>query len=150
MVMETPAQLVYQRPRSLTEGPTHYCPGCTHGVAHRLIAEVLDEMNLRERTVGVASVGCSVFAYNYFDCDFVEAAHAVATTNRPTPPAARRTRTAGNWILWAVLLIVVLSPIVLKVHHVSVSIHFVHTLHHLVFEGLIRNGTGAAAHLKTL
>lgn len=71
-------QIVYSRPHSLTDTPTHYCPGCTHGVAHRLIAEVLDEMNLRERTVGVASVGCSVFAYNYFDMDFVQAPHGRA------------------------------------------------------------------------
>jgi 2-oxoglutarate ferredoxin oxidoreductase subunit beta len=56
----------------------HYCPGCTHGVAHRLIAEVLDEMDVREKTIGVAPVGCSVFAYNYLDCDFVEAAHGRA------------------------------------------------------------------------
>jgi len=56
----------------------HYCPGCTHGIAHRLIAEVMDEMGIRERTIGVAPVGCSVFAYNYFDCDFVEAAHGRA------------------------------------------------------------------------
>mgnify|MGYP001766119051 FL=1 len=56
----------------------HYCPGCTHGVAHRLIAEVMDEMDIREITIGVAPVGCSVFAYNYFNCDFVEAAHGRA------------------------------------------------------------------------
>ncbi|MFN3307845.1 MAG: thiamine pyrophosphate-dependent enzyme [Anaerolineales bacterium] len=56
----------------------HYCPGCTHGIAHRLIAEVMDEMGIRERAIGVAPVGCSVFAYNYFDCDFVEAAHGRA------------------------------------------------------------------------
>lgn len=62
----------------LTRKPTHYCPGCTHGVAHRLIAEVLDEMEIREQTIGVAPVGCSVFAYNYFNCDFVEAAHGRA------------------------------------------------------------------------
>src|SRR5512145_1072379 len=72
------AQLVYSRPESLTDVSTHYCPGCTHGTAHRLIAEVLDEMGLRERTVGVAPVGCSVFAYNYFNCDFVEAPHGRA------------------------------------------------------------------------
>lgn len=71
-------QLVYQRPKSLTSMPTHYCPGCTHGVAHRLIAEVMDEMDIRGKTIGVAPVGCSVFAYNYFDCDFVEAAHGRA------------------------------------------------------------------------
>ena len=73
-----PENLVYQRPEAFTEFPTHYCPGCTHGVAHRLIAEVLDEMNVTDRTIGVAPVGCSVFAYNYFDCDFVEAAHGRA------------------------------------------------------------------------
>jgi 2-oxoglutarate/2-oxoacid ferredoxin oxidoreductase subunit beta len=71
-------QLVYSRPESLTRTATHYCPGCTHGVAHRLIAEVIDEMNLREQTIGVASVGCSVFAYNYFDFDFVQAPHGRA------------------------------------------------------------------------
>jgi 2-oxoglutarate/2-oxoacid ferredoxin oxidoreductase subunit beta len=78
MVAIAPTQLVYQRPKSLADTPTHYCPGCTHGVAHRLIAEVLDEMNVRELAIGVAPVGCSVFAYNYFDCDFVEAAHGRA------------------------------------------------------------------------
>jgi len=78
MVGITPTQLVYERPASLAQVPTHYCPGCTHGVAHRLIAEVLDEMELRELTIGVAPVGCSVFAYNYFECDFVEAAHGRA------------------------------------------------------------------------
>ena len=72
------ATLVYERPESLSAKNTHYCPGCTHGVAHRLIAEVLDEMGLRENTIGVAPVGCSVFAYNYFDTDYVEAAHGRA------------------------------------------------------------------------
>jgi 2-oxoglutarate ferredoxin oxidoreductase subunit beta len=76
--MTTPVQVVYRRPDSLADMPTHYCPGCTHGVAHRLIAEVLDEMHIREKTIGVAPVGCSVFAYNYFDCDFIEAAHGRA------------------------------------------------------------------------
>ena len=73
-----PENLVYQRPEAFTEFPTHYCPGCTHGVAHRLIAEVLDEMEILDKTIGVAPVGCSVFAYNYFDCDFIEAAHGRA------------------------------------------------------------------------
>jgi 2-oxoglutarate ferredoxin oxidoreductase subunit beta len=73
-----PVQVVYQRPKSLSDTPTHYCPGCTHGIAHRLIAEVMDEMGIRERAIGVAPVGCSVFAYNYFTCDFVEAAHGRA------------------------------------------------------------------------
>lgn len=74
----TPVQVVYQRPKSLSDTPTHYCPGCTHGIAHRLIAEVMDEMGIREKAIGVAPVGCSVFAYNYFTCDFVEAAHGRA------------------------------------------------------------------------
>lgn len=78
MAVATPQTIVYQRPESLTDTPTHYCPGCTHGVAHRLIAEVLDEMDVREQTIGVAPVGCSVFAYNYFNTDFVEAAHGRA------------------------------------------------------------------------
>jgi 2-oxoglutarate ferredoxin oxidoreductase subunit beta len=78
MVTTIVAQKVYSRPEALTDIPTHYCPGCTHGVAHRLIAEVIDEMGIREKTIGVAPVGCSVFAYNYFDCDFIEAAHGRA------------------------------------------------------------------------
>ena len=71
-------QVVYERPASFTDVSTHYCPGCTHGVAHRLVAEVIDEMGLRERTIGVASVGCSVFAYNYFNFDFVQSPHGRA------------------------------------------------------------------------
>jgi 2-oxoglutarate ferredoxin oxidoreductase subunit beta len=78
MVMTATTQCVYERPKTLVNVPTHYCPGCTHGVAHRLVAEVLDEMGVRDRTIGVAPVGCSVFAYNYFDMDFVEAAHGRA------------------------------------------------------------------------
>ena len=78
VVKEQDTEIVYQRPQSLTEVHTHYCPGCTHGVAHRLIAEVLDELGLRTKTIGVAPVGCSVFAYNYFNFDFVEAAHGRA------------------------------------------------------------------------
>jgi 2-oxoglutarate ferredoxin oxidoreductase subunit beta len=79
MVMtDVPTKIVYQRPEALDPRVTHYCPGCTHGVAHRLVAEVLDEMGETGNTIGVASVGCSVFAYNYFDIDFVEAAHGRA------------------------------------------------------------------------
>ena len=74
----TKMEVVYQHPEALIDISTHYCPGCTHGVAHRLVAEVLDEMDLVDRTIGVASVGCSVFAYNYFDCDFVQAPHGRA------------------------------------------------------------------------
>lgn len=70
--------LVYERPVSFTDIPTHYCPGCTHGISHRLIAEVLEEMHITQKTIGVAPVGCSVFAYNYFDTDFVEAPHGRA------------------------------------------------------------------------
>ena len=69
---------IYTRPESLRPVHTHYCPGCTHGIAHRLIAETLDELDLRERAIGVAPVGCSVFAYNYFNLDFAEAAHGRA------------------------------------------------------------------------
>lgn len=71
-------QVVYARPQPLTDVVTHYCPGCTHGVINRLIAEVLEELDLREITIGVASVGCSVFEYNYLDCDFVQAPHGRA------------------------------------------------------------------------
>jgi 2-oxoglutarate/2-oxoacid ferredoxin oxidoreductase subunit beta len=78
MVTTAPAKVVYKRPESLSDLPTHYCPGCTHGIAHRLVAEVLDEMGLRERTIGVAPVGCSVFASRYFYTDFVEAPHGRA------------------------------------------------------------------------
>jgi 2-oxoglutarate ferredoxin oxidoreductase subunit beta len=76
--VQTQVQTVYSRPKSLSRTPTHYCPGCTHGIAHRLIAEVLDEMDIREKTVAVAPVGCAVFAYNYFTFDWVEAAHGRA------------------------------------------------------------------------
>ena len=74
---------VFTQPKSLLPVITHYCPGCTHGVIHRLVAEVLDELGVRERTVGIAPVGCAVLAYNYFNTDFHEASHgrapAVAT-----------------------------------------------------------------------
>ena len=77
------AETVFARPESLADVTTHYCPGCTHGTIHRLIAEVLDELGVRERTVGVAPVGCAVLAYQYFETDFQEASHgrapAVAT-----------------------------------------------------------------------
>lgn len=70
--------LVYTKPEGLKQIGTHYCPGCTHGIAHRLIAEVIDEMGMCEQTIGVAPVGCAVFAYNYFNMDFAEAAHGRA------------------------------------------------------------------------
>ena len=75
--------VVFEKPNALTENTLHYCPGCTHGIIHRLVAEALDELGVTGRTIGVASVGCSVFTYNYFNCDMVQAAHgrapAVAT-----------------------------------------------------------------------
>ncbi len=70
---------VYSRPRLLTDNITHYCPGCAHGVVHKLVAEVLDELGLEDKTIGISPVGCSVFAYNYIDVDWVEAAHGRAT-----------------------------------------------------------------------
>ena len=78
MDTEMVERIVYARPESLLPVHTHYCPGCTHGVAHRLVAEVLDEMGVRQDTIGVAPVGCAVFAYNYFNVDFAEAAHGRA------------------------------------------------------------------------
>jgi 2-oxoglutarate ferredoxin oxidoreductase subunit beta len=69
---------VFQRPESLTEARNHYCPGCSHGIIHRLLAECMDEMNIREKTIGICPVGCSVLAYDYFNCDMLEAAHGRA------------------------------------------------------------------------
>jgi len=71
--------LVYRRPSTLTDTPMHYCPGCGHGVAHKLLMEVVEEMGIQEQTVGVAPVGCSVFAYNYMNIDMQEAAHGRAS-----------------------------------------------------------------------
>ena len=76
-------ETVFSKPEALRDVTTHYCPGCTHGTIHRLIAEVIDELGVRERTVGGAPVGCAVLAYEYFETDFHEASHgrapAVAT-----------------------------------------------------------------------
>ena len=69
---------VFAQPEALTDALTHYCPGCTHGIVHRLIAEVIDELGIREITIGIAPVGCAVLAYNYFNLDFAEAAHGRA------------------------------------------------------------------------
>jgi len=68
----------FSTPKSMSDNYTHYCPGCTHGIVHRLIAEVIDELGIQGRTVGIAPVGCAVLAYNYFNCDFQEAAHGRA------------------------------------------------------------------------
>jgi len=72
-------QQVFKRPPSLTDVQTHFCPGCQHGTIHRIVADALDEYNLRDRTIGCASVGCSVFLYAYFDIDVVESPHGRAT-----------------------------------------------------------------------
>ncbi|MEE4178056.1 MAG: thiamine pyrophosphate-dependent enzyme [Bacteroides sp.] len=78
-----PENLVYEKTKVMTDKILHYCPGCGHGTAHRILAEVIDEMGIQNETIGVAPVGCSVLAYNYFDVDMTEAAHgrapAVAT-----------------------------------------------------------------------
>ena len=75
--------VVFDKPHALCDVPTHYCPGCTHGIIHRLVAEVMDELGIEGNSVGVFPVGCSVLAYNYFECDMVGAPHgrapAVAT-----------------------------------------------------------------------
>ena len=82
--------VVFKKPNAMSDVPMHYCPGCTHGIVHRLVAEVLDELGIEGQTVGVAPVGCAVFAYNYFECDMIEAAHgrapAVATGVKRTHP----------------------------------------------------------------
>lgn len=81
---------VFEKPKSLTDKTLHYCPGCTHGIIHRLVAEAIDELGIQGKTIGVASVGCSVMAYDYFDVDMVQAAHgrapAVATGVKRSEP----------------------------------------------------------------
>ena len=84
--------MVFVRPKMLVDVPMHYCPGCTHGILHRLVAETIDELGVADKTIGVAPVGCAVFAYNYFNCDMYEAAHgrapAVATGCKRVHPDA--------------------------------------------------------------
>lgn len=72
---------VFERPKSLKTAPFRYCPGCGHSLIHRLIAEVIDKLGIKEKTIGIAPVGCAVFAYDYFDIDMIEVAHG-------RPPAA--------------------------------------------------------------
>jgi len=83
-------QTVFKRTPTLKDCPTHYCPGCGHGIAHRLVCEVIDELGIQSRTIGIAPVGCAVLAYDYFDVDMVEVAHgrapAVATGMKRTNP----------------------------------------------------------------
>ena len=83
--------IVFDKPKSLTDAPLHYCPGCTHGIIHRLVAEAMDELGIEGQSIGVAPVGCAVMAYNYFACDMVQAAHgrapAVATGLKRADPS---------------------------------------------------------------
>ena len=85
-----PENRVYKRPSLLNEAHMHYCPGCSHGVVHKLVAEVIEEMGLQEKAIGVSPVGCAVFAYNYIDIDWLEAAHgrapAMATATKRLMP----------------------------------------------------------------
>ena len=82
--------LVFEKTKMLTDMPFHYCPGCTHGIIHRLVAEALDELGLGSSAIGIAPVGCAVFAYNYFNCDMLQASHgrapAVATGVKRAQP----------------------------------------------------------------
>jgi 2-oxoglutarate ferredoxin oxidoreductase subunit beta len=75
--------VVFEKTKMLTDTPLHYCPGCTHGIIHRLVGEAIEELNMQDKAIGVAPVGCAVFAYNYFNCDMMQASHgrapAVAT-----------------------------------------------------------------------
>lgn len=86
-----PENLVYAKPRLLNDNHMHYCPGCSHGVVHRLVAEIIEELGIEDSTIGVAPVGCSVFAYNYIEIDWIEAAHgrapAVATAVKRLNPS---------------------------------------------------------------
>ena len=86
-----PENLVYGKPRLMNDNPMHYCPGCSHGVVHKLIAEVIEDMGMEENTIGIAPVGCAVFAYNYIDIDWLEAAHgrapAIATAVKRLNPS---------------------------------------------------------------
>ena len=83
--------IVYDKPHALLDVPLHYCPGCTHGIVHKLVAEVIDELGIEGKTIGIAPVGCSVMAYDYFACDMIEAAHgrapAVATGVKRADPS---------------------------------------------------------------
>jgi len=83
-------QQVFKRPKTLSDKPTHFCPGCTHGTAHRLVAEAIDYFGVQEKTIGVACVGCAVFMYDYFNIDAIEAPHgrapAVATGVKRAQP----------------------------------------------------------------
>ena len=84
--------LVFKRPECLIDVPFHFCPGCHHGIAHRLVAEAIDHFKIREKTIGVASVGCSVFMYDYFNIDVLEAPHGRASAVSAGVKRARKDR----------------------------------------------------------
>lgn len=100
-----PENLVYKKPTLMNDNPMHYCPGCSHGVVHKLIAEVIEEMGMEDKTIGVSPVGCAVFAYNYLDIDWQEAAHgrapAVATAIKRLWPG-RLVFTYQEMVTWHV------------------------------------------------
>jgi len=81
--METMEKVAFSTPECMVDATMHYCPGCTHGIVHRLVAEAIDELGIREKCVGISPVGCAVYMYDYMNCDFIQAAHgrapAVAT-----------------------------------------------------------------------
>ena len=85
-------ELVFKRPECLIDIPFHFCPGCHHGIAHRLVAEAIDYFKIREKTIGVASVGCSVFMYDYFNVDVLEAPHGRASAVASGVKRARKDR----------------------------------------------------------
>ena len=88
--IKKPENIVYKKSSILTDTPMHYCPGCSHGTVHKLVAEVIEEMGIQEQTIGISPVGCSVFAYNYLDIDWQQAAHgrapALATATKRLMP----------------------------------------------------------------
>ncbi len=94
-------ELVFKRPECLIDIPFHFCPGCHHGIAHRLVAEAIDYFKIREKTIGVASVGCSVFMYDYFNIDVLEAPHgrasAVASGVKRAKKGPNRLHLSGRW-----------------------------------------------------
>ena len=106
--------VVFERPNSLCDTPTHYCPGCTHGIIHRLVAEVIDEMGIEGETVGVCPVGCAVMAYDYFNCDMIEAPHgrapAVATGVKEQTLSFRYSHTRATVTLRQSALVKLCTP----------------------------------------
>ena len=95
--------VVFEKPKALTDAVLHYCPGCPHGIIHRLVAEAIDELGIEGKTIGVAPVGCAVMAYDYFACDMIEAAHgrapATATGIKRCRPdtSSSPTRATATW-----------------------------------------------------